>query len=1101
MNRTKLFLGLFLLLIIPVVSAADAGVVGYWTDVEEAKHTVLEGTDAPYVITVERTDGGPDIDVTIRDPTRNQAVRTIINEDKPFFDFVHLGTVETAGLGGEDVTIRVEYQNVGDANSQETYSITLQICRDTDGDGVADPDQAEECEEFGEDICPEDPENDADNDGVCEPEDICPEGDDNVDVDNDGTPDACDDCVDVDRDGICDDEDPCPNDAENSCDNPVIGDVPNFFDINEGETVEFEVEAEDPNGRDLNLIALQDCNARNGGFDVGLCLFTNILAIVGGSNNLPDGATFENGSFEWETNFETVRHTEYPGFLGLHETHDIMIIAHADAQNGLDRSETRNVRIIVNDVNQLPTMTAVELNNGPVIVDETNTQLRPLVALQGNTFNFNILGDDLDLDDDEANLEYSIEEAPAGVDDLLRIASNNRFFSWTTAADQEPGVYNVQFKVHDTYMGANGNNPNEVLMDVEMLVCADADQDGVADEECLDEPVDICPEVPNPDQNPEDLDQDGIPDECDDCIDVDGDNVCDNEDNCPLIENPDQADADNNGVGDVCDEDCVGDADEDGVCDNEDNCPLIANEDQVDIDADGIGDACDVCIDVDEDNVCDDVDNCPFVANEDQVDIDEDGIGDACDVCIDVDEDNVCDDVDNCPLIANEDQVDIDEDGIGDACDVCIDVDEDNVCDDVDNCPLIANEDQIDIDADGIGDACDVCIDVDEDLVCDNVDICLVGDDAADQDGDLIPDACDICPLDADNDADGDGVCGNVDICLAGDDNVDQDQDGQPDACDICPADPLNDADGDGVCGNVDICELGDDNVDQDNDLIPDACDICPADPLNDADNDGVCGNVDICELGDDNLDADLDNVPDACDLCQGDDAAGDADNDGICGDIDICPLDPNHVDLNNNNILDCQEPDGLRFISAPEDIMTAGRTYTYDADAIDPQGDPITFILREGPEGMTIDPNTGLLTFEGDDEGSYRVDIEATDGQETARQRYTLRVRRAFKGVELARAYVTPEVTYAGGYVQVHVEVNNEGSVDVDDYRVIAMMPELGVYGSTGEFNLDNKRTEGKTITLPIPYYTYPGYYTVKLIVQDDHFHDTMYREVLVLG
>ena len=71
------------------------------------------------------------------------------------------------------------------------------------------------------------------------------------------------------------------------------------------------------------------------------------------------------------------------------------------------------------------------------------------------------------------------------------------------------------------------------------------------------------------------------------------------------------------------------DADEDGVPDDEDNCPQVANSDQTDTDDDDQGDACDA--DDDNDGVEDDADNCPTTVNADQADFDLDGIGDACD--------------------------------------------------------------------------------------------------------------------------------------------------------------------------------------------------------------------------------------------------------------------------------------------------------------------------------------------------------------------------------------------------------------------------------------------------------------------------------------
>lgn len=108
-------------------------------------------------------------------------------------------------------------------------------------------------------------------------------------------------------------------------------------------------------------------------------------------------------------------------------------------------------------------------------------------------------------------------------------------------------------------------------------------------------------------------------------IDTDDDGIEDSMDNCPLISNPDQLDSDGDGIGDACEADFDGD----GVIDELDNCPETENPDQADADGDGIGDVCEA--DTDEDGVIDDLDNCPEIANPDQKDTDGDGLGNACD--------------------------------------------------------------------------------------------------------------------------------------------------------------------------------------------------------------------------------------------------------------------------------------------------------------------------------------------------------------------------------------------------------------------------------------------------------------------------------------
>lgn len=52
-------------------------------------------------------------------------------------------------------------------------------------------------------------------------------------------------------------------------------------------------------------------------------------------------------------------------------------------------------------------------------------------------------------------------------------------------------------------------------------------------------------------------------------------------------------------------------------------------------------------------------------------------------------------------------------------------------------------------------------------------------------------------------------------------------------------------------------------------------------------------------------------------------------------------------------------------ILSSPVDEIAAGRSYIYDVDATDPEGDGIVYLLDQAPTEMTIDPSSGLITWD----------------------------------------------------------------------------------------------------------------------------------------
>lgn len=81
---------------------------------------------------------------------------------------------------------------------------------------------------------------------------------------------------------------------------------------------------------------------------------------------------------------------------------------------------------------------------------------------------------------------------------------------------------------------------------------------------------------------------------------------------------------------------------------------------------------------------------------------------------------------------------------------------------------------------------------------------------------------------------------------------------------------------------------------------------------------------------------------------------------------------------------------------SPPEEI--SGTPFTYQVKAKDPDNDPIIFSLGEGaPEGMTINPTSGLVTWDipPNTTGTFRIIVKGDDGHKgTCFQSFNLTVK-----------------------------------------------------------------------------------------------------------
>ncbi|WP_253852319.1 Ig-like domain-containing protein [Microcystis aeruginosa] len=69
-------------------------------------------------------------------------------------------------------------------------------------------------------------------------------------------------------------------------------------------------------------------------------------------------------------------------------------------------------------------------------------------------------------------------------------------------------------------------------------------------------------------------------------------------------------------------------------------------------------------------------------------------------------------------------------------------------------------------------------------------------------------------------------------------------------------------------------------------------------------------------------------------------------------------------------------------FTTNPELEIIVGNDYSYDANAVDTDNDTLFYSLSLAPDGLTIDNNTGVLSWQSPTIGNYNISISVEDGK-----------------------------------------------------------------------------------------------------------------------
>ncbi|GJM24396.1 MAG: hypothetical protein DHS20C16_08110 [Phycisphaerae bacterium] len=407
-------------------------------------------------------------------------------------------------------------------------------------------------------------------------------------------------------------------------------------------------------------------------------------------------------------------------------------------------------------------------------------------------------------------------------------------------------------------------------IDIRFVIIVDEFQEGIL----LDD-VGVCEAIGPPDCNSNgiddqeevaggsspDLNNNNIPDECDECVfDIDCSNglYCDGfeicqVDVCQFGSNPCQP-------GQLCDEDfdvCFADGSDcnsNGVGDSTD----ISGGTSLDVNGNSVPDECDECVtagDCDDGMFCTGVETCNVDTCESSGD--PCGTGQVCNETTDA-----CD----------PDGLDCNNNGIADATD-------------------ISGGTSDDLNANSVPDECDECVfdaDCDDGMYCTgvetcNVDTCVPGTDPC-LTGQTCDEGTDSCPPTG-ADCNNNGIGDATDI--AGATSDDTNVNGIPDECDECTGD--GDCDDGLFCNGAETCDtdtcMAGTNPCSGGEICDEGGDVCVINT--DCNSNGIDDSLDIAGPTSDDVNAN--SVPDECDECLVD---GDCNDGDYCNGEETCDVD-----------------------------------------------------------------------------------------------------------------------------------------------------------------------------------------------------------------
>jgi len=91
-------------------------------------------------------------------------------------------------------------------------------------------------------------------------------------------------------------------------------------------------------------------------------------------------------------------------------------------------------------------------------------------------------------------------------------------------------------------------------------------------------------------------------------------------------------------------------------------------------------------------------------------------------------------------------------------------------------------------------------------------------------------------------------------------------------------------------------------------------------------------------------------------------------------------------------------------------------------------------------------------------------------------------------------------EIARPGELVEFYLTLENLQSYDLEDVKIRVFNPELGIYATTGSFDIDGKDVESRIVLVDLPADIEPGDHTFRIIISNDNVKRVLHRTITIV-